>query len=387
MFEYASRLCRRKAPVDSGLCRIATRFPGGDLAANRLLVSEASVHALAHHHRAPDFGHLEPAAVFGGVMNIQLPPDTARFCWRKRSIPCGRGVRVQMGQHHTDHGRLRNMDSHPVAHPVSNVLGGAPVGDLDLPPAWPRLKAHAQVADALPTIVVVIPHGLPWGDGSGLAPFAHQWIGACLATHQRIKGIVGLGRPVEEVLQAPHTLRAHTGNTPGLLLPWREDVFLSGRRTVSSAMASTTWTSTSISASHGIVQHARPSGGVLHTRAMRKASGLPSNLRWPPGQGRARKAASRPSSTKRLRIRSTVAVPTWRVRAIASSARSASSRSNRWARVHRRAETLPRFVRATNGACSSSVRVTRYFLAMAPSCFCRTIHEKSHGINIAVVVH
>jgi hypothetical protein len=55
VFEFASRFDRRKAPVDSSLGRIAPLFPGGNLAANRLLVSKASVQTLRHNHRELDF--------------------------------------------------------------------------------------------------------------------------------------------------------------------------------------------------------------------------------------------------------------------------------------------------------------------------------------------
>jgi hypothetical protein len=78
--------------------------------------------------------------------------------------------------------------------------------------------------------------------------------------------------------------------------------------------------STSLSASRRIDQRARPVGGLLHANATRCASCAPSNVRrrsW--RDGRARTAASTPSSTHRTRTRSTVVRLTSNAAAIMSS--------------------------------------------------------------------
>jgi hypothetical protein len=72
---------------------------------------------------------------------------------------------------------------------------------------------------------------------------------------------------------------------------------------------------------------------------------------------------------------------------MASSARPVSACSKIWARLSRRADTVPRLVRARSCARSSSARLTIYCFAMAPSCFCRSIQEQSLNIKIAVVDH
>jgi hypothetical protein len=146
-----------------------------------------------------------------------------------------------------------------------------------------------------------------------------------------------------------------------------------------------TWRATSVSASHDMDQHVRPSGGILQARALSKVSCLPSSLRCPQGRGRSPNAASRRSSMKHLRVRSTVAVLMWSAGAMASSDRPVSAWSHRYARVRRWAATGPPWVRASHCARSSSVRVTIDCLAMALAGFCCRRQEKSPHIKIAAV--
>jgi hypothetical protein len=209
---------------------------------------------------------------------------------------------------------------------VSPVWGGASVGARETPPAWPRLNDHARVAGALPPLFVGLPPRLPGGDGQGLA-----------------HGLLRDGLDDRDC--DPRSREPRQRPTP----PSR--------------------------------------GGGLHARAVRPASCRPSRGRWPPGRGRSLHAAARPASTPCVRSRATGAVPRGRAWARASAARPASAWRHSGARVQRRAEPVPRVVRATHGARSSSVRVRRSGWAMAPACVCRPRPEQSHGINIAVGVH
>ena len=325
--------------------------------------------------------------MLGGVREIELAQNAARFRGRNGGLQCGGGVRVQVIERHTDHRRGGAMDAHQVSHTMRQAPGRASLGELDRPPALQGLEDHQQVTGTSPAMLVGVAHGLPRRGRQGSAGLTDHLVGTLIEPDQRIPGLIGLGIASQAIFQAPATLRARAGNTPGLLVPRLGRAVFSVRRTASSEIAATTWCSTSLSASSCTVQRARPSGGVLQARAVRQAPCLPSSLRRPPGRGRPLKAASRPSSAKRWRSRSTVAVPTWRARAMALPARPASAWRNRWARVHRRAAPLPRVVSATKRARSASGRVTIYVLAMAPSRFGRTVHEKNHGINIAAIIH
>ena len=94
--------------------------------------------------------------------------------------------------------------------------------------------------------------------------------------------------------------QGHTGDTPLLLQPRLDLVFLSTRRTVSSETVGTTSSSTSRSASSCMVHSRRPSGGAEQAKAMRWASARPSRVRWRLGRswGLRPKAVSSPCSPK-----------------------------------------------------------------------------------------
>jgi len=154
MFEFASRLCRGKAPLESGLGRIAASCPSGDRAADPRWVCQTSVQALARYHREFDFRHVEPTAMLGRIVQIQLPQNTARFGRGKGRVQRGWRMGVQVVQHDTHHGRLGIMDVHQVFHTGGKILGGTPVGDLDMPPALGGFNKHQQVTRALPTIFI-----------------------------------------------------------------------------------------------------------------------------------------------------------------------------------------------------------------------------------------
>jgi hypothetical protein len=78
---------------------------------------------------------------------------------------------IQVVQHHTDHGRLREMHVHQVPHTGGEVLSCAPAGDLGMPPALQGLEEHKEVTGPLAPIFIGIP-GRPTGaDRSGLTHF------------------------------------------------------------------------------------------------------------------------------------------------------------------------------------------------------------------------
>jgi hypothetical protein len=152
-----------------------------------------------------------------------------------------------------------------------------------------------------------------------LTDLTDQLVGTFITTDDWLLRIVGLGVQVQDIFPAPHELGADRGETPCLLQPRLEDGFFSVWRTVSSEIDSTCCSSTSLSARSGIVQHCRSSGGILQASATRNAACLPTSLRCPLERGRPFKAASSPSSTERLRVRTTVAVLLCNAWAMASS--------------------------------------------------------------------
>ena len=242
---------------------------------------------------------MEPTALFRRLVHIPFPQETASFRGGQGSRQRRGGLGVQMVQDHPDHGRLGDGAVPQLLPTGRNGLGRTPVGDLDVPPAPPGLDAHTRVTGTRPTGFIGGPDRRARSDGQGLAHCADHLGKLCIATDPGLRLVIGRGTPVEAVFHPPDELGADRRPAPALLQPGLERVFCRVRRTVSSESASTTWSATSVSARHGSVQQGRSSGGVLQARAMRRASCLPSSVRWPRGRGGSVKAASRPSATTR----------------------------------------------------------------------------------------
>src|SRR5512134_3511340 len=69
--QFGSGMVEGEAPLRGGALGIALGLPGCDLAGERLLVGDAPVEALAAEHGELQFGHVEPAAVLGRVMEVE----------------------------------------------------------------------------------------------------------------------------------------------------------------------------------------------------------------------------------------------------------------------------------------------------------------------------
>ena len=121
---------------------------------------------------------------------------------------------------------------------------------------------------------------LAGGRGNGFRHRPDQRLGPRVETdHGTLRIRRSLG-DIQRVLPVTHELGAGVGrNDPLLAKPRLEFVFLSVRRTVSSLIAGTIWSSTRLSASNGNVHFARPSGAWPQATALNRASPAPSSVR------------------------------------------------------------------------------------------------------------
>ena len=77
--ELAASLGNREVPLDRWSFHVSLALPGRDLAACVVAVSEALGQALAGQYRQFALGDVEPAAVLGRVVELQLPGDPTRL--------------------------------------------------------------------------------------------------------------------------------------------------------------------------------------------------------------------------------------------------------------------------------------------------------------------
>src|SRR3712207_5016511 len=70
---------RCEHPPHPSARRVACTLPGGDLALEPFTLADAPVQALAARHPDLDLGHVEPAGMLGGEVELQPAQDALRL--------------------------------------------------------------------------------------------------------------------------------------------------------------------------------------------------------------------------------------------------------------------------------------------------------------------
>src|SRR5918992_854868 len=358
--QFLPRIRRGEAPRNSGFGRVACVFIGGDCTPKRGVVWDTLIQALPTQNAQLDFCHVQPTAVLGRIMKLQLLQQAPGLRWGKSLVQRGRFVRVEVVHNNPNHGGFRVPLIDQPLHLVGKILHCPAFRDGNMSPAGLRLNKHKEIAGAVPLVLIVVPRGSSWCGEQGRAGLPNQLFAGFIKVDLGPLGIIGLGIKVQHILHGGHELGAHFRQTPLLLLPRFEFVFLSTWRTVSWAMVSAKPSSTTLAASSRNVHRAWPAGAGVQATAITCASCLPVNLRCAPGRA-CSSSAPRFSSTNRCRVRPTVAVPTYSAAAISSSLRPSSALSRIRARVSLRVPACPRRRSCANVVRSSVLKATRYF--------------------------
>jgi hypothetical protein len=111
-----------------------------------------------------------------GVVKLQLANDAPSLGRRKGFVECGGRVRVQMVKDDLEEFRLREVQIDQIFNAVGEIGFGAPVGDLNMPPAHMGLYEHRQVAGAFAFILVIVALRRAGFDGQRLPSLADQLI-------------------------------------------------------------------------------------------------------------------------------------------------------------------------------------------------------------------
>src|SRR5512135_1191119 len=296
--------------------------------------------ALPGQHRQLDLRHVQPAAMLRGVVDLQLLGDPPGPLRRERLVQRRQLVRVQVVHHQHHFLRLLVHLLDQPTHHLGEVHRRPTLGHLHRPPTEQRFADHEQVGRPVAGILVVEPLRLARLGRDRLGHLADQLLARLVEADQGALLVVGPVVDFQHVLHRADELGVGLRrDAPLLPQPGLDLVFFRASRTVSSEIESTTSNSTSLSASNRMVHTARPSGGAEQARAINRASARPSSFTSRTGRSRRlrSKAASRPSSTKRWRTRSTVATLTskasaiwWSGQAGPPSAASALSRIRAW---------------------------------------------------------
>lgn len=96
VLEFNACILRSEAPINGRAAGIAVFHPGGDFLLQSFAVSNATVETLTTKDTKLDFSHVQPTAVLGGVMQLQLARDPMRFFRRECFIQGSQAVRVEI---------------------------------------------------------------------------------------------------------------------------------------------------------------------------------------------------------------------------------------------------------------------------------------------------
>src|SRR3954447_9684393 len=269
--QLLASILRCKPPLYARTSLVACPLPCAALPSQRLLVRDAPTEALTAQHRELDLHLVQPRAVLGRVVELQLGSDAPRLCWLERLVERCRGVGIEVVEHYPHLLGPRVVLVHQRSHLPSEVHGRATLAHVEVAPSRLRLEDGEQVGRA-PALVLVVVSGRTTELGrQGGALLGHHLVGYLVEADHRALRIVALLVEVEHVLHAPDELRADLGDAPLPFQPRFEVPFLSVLLTVSSEISSATPSSSSLSANSRMLQRllAASSGGSEQAKATR----------------------------------------------------------------------------------------------------------------------
>src|SRR5215210_2203181 len=94
--QLLASILRRELPLYACTSLVACPLPGAALPSQRLLVRDAPREALPREHRELDLHLVQPRAVLGSVVELQLLHDAPRLSRLERLVERGRGVGIQV---------------------------------------------------------------------------------------------------------------------------------------------------------------------------------------------------------------------------------------------------------------------------------------------------
>lgn len=102
MFEFDGRLLSRKAPGDGDVLLVTSSGPGSDLPCGDLAGGQPLRQALPIQSREFDLGHIQPARMLGGIMDLKALTEPTRLSDWKDLIERGKRMRVEVIHHQND---------------------------------------------------------------------------------------------------------------------------------------------------------------------------------------------------------------------------------------------------------------------------------------------
>ena len=153
--QLSPRIFGRKAPFDFGAGRIARFFQLLAFMLERPFIWDAPRQALTTEDTQLYFGDVQPTAMAGRIVKLQLSENAPGCFGRECLIERSRLVGVQVVHHDSHPLGFRIAFIHQPLHLLREVLHRPLIGDSNVPPTALRLTHHEQVADPVAPIFII----------------------------------------------------------------------------------------------------------------------------------------------------------------------------------------------------------------------------------------
>src|ERR671926_273802 len=121
MLEFGASILSGKSPIDRSFAGIASILPCGNFSFELLFGTNATVEALSAEGTQLNLSHIEPAGMFGGVVEFQLFNDAPSFFWLKKLVKSRKDMRIEIIQHKNHSFCLRIIDIHEFSNKLNPI--------------------------------------------------------------------------------------------------------------------------------------------------------------------------------------------------------------------------------------------------------------------------
>jgi hypothetical protein len=223
-----------EAPVDLGAESVSLPLVGSDLLLEGLDVRYPTVEALAAEHREFDLGDVEPTAVLGSQVDLELVAEALGLGGWEGFVERGGSMSAELIHHQDDLLGLGMADIDEVLDLPRPIDSSAPSGHGELACAEQRLGETEDVGDTSANILVVVALGSACLGRYWDAGLADELSGHLIQADQGSLGVEGPGVDVKDILHLADELGVGLRrNHPFLLPPGSKLVCFKARRTVS----------------------------------------------------------------------------------------------------------------------------------------------------------
>lgn len=191
--------------------------PGLNLSIKCLLMSDASVEALAAQCTQLDLRHVEPAAVLGGVVDFDLARQPLRLFRIKRLVKAGSRMCIELVHHKYQFLRSPISPANQRSDELSPFNATTVIGNPNVAPATKRLKGEEKTGNTIASVNVIVAFDRTRFHWQWFSRFSDQLLERLVHAHHGELRVVGAFVDVQYVLHVIDELsRLLRSNAPHL---------------------------------------------------------------------------------------------------------------------------------------------------------------------------